>query len=667
MLFERIKYQTVLAIEHLHFRSLKVDRFAQDFLIKATTAKTIEDSLKAIALSTGAGSEVEDALLWLASRDGPDANWIILFDDANDSQLNLKRYFPRCSHGNILITTRNYHARRYAVGPGSDYEVFQMTVDEALTLFEKHVRRFDNSDPRSIEIAKGLVEELGCFAFSVSQTGALISTSLCSLSYYCSLDHDQRLELLYEHDWEKTTDDYPYQSIGAAWMVSYDSLTEPAKYLFQAGGFMCYQCIREDIFTEAFSGGLDGLESKSGPLFTENEIAGLAKLKKFRQDLSANGEWKMMKFRRLIRELESHSLATYDPEKSTYGIHFMVHKWARSLCDVEEQSIVCQSIVLLLGGSLVRFDTPEDLAFCTALVPHIDQALQKNISRAGACSGRFGRAYYEAGRWDDAVVHQELYKELCIKGLGDEHTETISNMHYLAASYLSQHRGNDAEKLGLWVVEARRKVLGTERLDTLASMQNLAAAYFFLEKFSKSGEIRLELVKVQKKVLGAEHPDTLLSMFDLTTTYFYQQQFDKAEEIGLQVLEAQKRVLGVEHPDTLFSMHQLAASYFYQQQMDAAENFGLQAVEAREKVLGTEHPDTLLSKFNLATYHFRQQRFVEAEKLWLQIIEVRKKVLGIEDPSTLDAINQLAITHFRQQRFQEAKALWSRILEARTN
>ena len=42
---------------------------------------------------------------WLISQHKQ--NWLLFFDNADDVQLNLAKFFPECRFGNILVTTRN--------------------------------------------------------------------------------------------------------------------------------------------------------------------------------------------------------------------------------------------------------------------------------------------------------------------------------------------------------------------------------------------------------------------------------------------------------------------------------------------------------------------------------------------------------------------------------
>ena len=83
------------------------------YFIDASTTETIVADLKHIALAKEIGESWESALDWLAKQH---EEWLLLLNNADDTTLNLHDYFPRCSHGNILITTRNRDIIQHASG-----------------------------------------------------------------------------------------------------------------------------------------------------------------------------------------------------------------------------------------------------------------------------------------------------------------------------------------------------------------------------------------------------------------------------------------------------------------------------------------------------------------------------------------------------------------------
>jgi hypothetical protein len=78
-------------------------RFNEVFFIDASTETIIED-LKSISTAKQVGDAAGDTLLYLSHLQ---SEWLLFFNNADDTSINIRNYFPICSHGNILITTRN--------------------------------------------------------------------------------------------------------------------------------------------------------------------------------------------------------------------------------------------------------------------------------------------------------------------------------------------------------------------------------------------------------------------------------------------------------------------------------------------------------------------------------------------------------------------------------
>lgn len=104
--------------------------FSHIFYVNASSATTISTDLKSLA-RVNKGETEGDALTWLAQDD---TNWLVLFDNADDTSLELKQYFPICSHGTIIITTRNHQMVNLASGPHTHYKVSGMSPQDAKEL-----------------------------------------------------------------------------------------------------------------------------------------------------------------------------------------------------------------------------------------------------------------------------------------------------------------------------------------------------------------------------------------------------------------------------------------------------------------------------------------------------------------------------------------------------
>lgn len=104
------------------------------FYIDATTSETISVGLAAIAKAANTGETPKDALAWLMSSE---ERWLLVLNNADDPKLNLQQFFPTCSHGDILITTRNQQMRAHTQETKAYCSVAGMIPDDALALMLK--------------------------------------------------------------------------------------------------------------------------------------------------------------------------------------------------------------------------------------------------------------------------------------------------------------------------------------------------------------------------------------------------------------------------------------------------------------------------------------------------------------------------------------------------
>ena len=111
--------------------SFYISRFSEVFFVDASTVETTTADLRSIALAKGIGDSEYDALNWLSKQC---KEWLLLFDNADDTMLNLRNYFPRCSHSNILITSRDHEILHHTTGPQSNCEISGLKDIEARRL-----------------------------------------------------------------------------------------------------------------------------------------------------------------------------------------------------------------------------------------------------------------------------------------------------------------------------------------------------------------------------------------------------------------------------------------------------------------------------------------------------------------------------------------------------
>ncbi|KAJ7292091.1 P-loop containing nucleoside triphosphate hydrolase protein [Mycena rebaudengoi] len=627
-------------------------RFSEIFYIDATNEQTIETDLKIVAPAVVGGS-AEASLHWLA---GKQEEWLILFDNADDVQLEISKFFPHCTFGNILITTRNHELCIHA-SAGS--RVSDMEPDDAkdLLLQLAYQGKSDKQEKLSSDVqeklAAAIVKELHCFALAISQAGGYIHAR-GKLSGYLKLYQSHRDQLL-QHVEVQRQNQYGL-AVYATWNLSYKKLSSPGRTMLQ----ICSRLHHEGIFEQMFE-----KASRSQEDLDDSELQS-----EVTQLLTAlgkrDGNWDSFVFHGVMGELESYSLIEQDRQDDSYRIHPLVQHWSGTT--METNSLLMQKCVLaMIGLSISLSYEDKDHKYRHKLLQHVTRSID-SLNREEICTfvaTRIGRVYFEGGRWKDAEALAVVVMEMNKHVLGDEHPVTLASMAHLASTYQKQGRWKDAEALKVVVMEMSKHILGEEHPDTLRSMTDLASTYQSQGRWEDAEALEVVVMEMEMCMLGEEHPSTLTTMANLACTYRNQGYFKDAEALEVVVMEMRKRVLGEEHPSTLRSMANLASTYQFQGRFKDAEALFVVAMEMRKRVLGEEHPDTLTCMANLAVTYQCQGRWQDAEALEVVVMELRKCVQGEEHPDTLLSMANLVSTYQNQGRWQDAEVLEVVMMELR--
>jgi tetratricopeptide (TPR) repeat protein len=508
---------------------------------------------------------------------------LLLFDNADDPDINLRQFFPTCKHGNIIVTSRNPRCRLYA--PDSHFNVSGMNAKDAIELLLKMTAA--QRSPANLERAASICRELGYLALAVAQAGAYITNS-CSLDDYLHIYRGDRAQLLQRHS-PRAPDDYQW-TVYTTWELSLKRLPPTAMMFLRICSFMHHGGISRAIFENAAVANTPGESFDDAHRFLSN----------FK---TQTGEWSRLAFLDHTKDLLSYSLINLDAETDVYSIHPLVHAWSRDRASPVErdEARVCALQILALAVGDWQLHTAEVLALLRSLLPHVDVCRTTDVKPDIAA--QLYHIYFATGRWN---IAEELLKvALDVKRalLGTEHRDTLLLKAHLVYTHNQQGRWKEAEELGLQVMEMRRRVLGEEHPNTLTSMHNLATAYWGQERWKEAEKLELRVMEVRRRVLGEEHPDTLSIMSNLATTYREQGRWKEAEEMGLHVMDVKRRVLGEEHPSTLISMANLALTYVGNGRRKEAEELALQVLEKQTEVLGDNHPDTLVTASLVAHMH----------------------------------------------------------------
>ncbi|KAJ7435059.1 hypothetical protein FB451DRAFT_1379587 [Mycena latifolia] len=607
------------------------------------TVETIDAGLKMIATTKNVGDSSKDALQWLRSKQD---KWLLFFDNADDPKINLNNYFPQCSHGNIIITSRNPGLCVYT---GSDCAVSDMEERDAVDLLLRSAAQ-DITDYNK-DVAAQVVKVLHYLPLAIIQAGAFISKS-GNLGSYLALYEHNKARLLTERP-VQTHDNYAW-TVYTTWQISFEQLSDQAKTFLKLCSFLHYHGISENIFKNATN-----YISEPSSLSKE-ELEMPAKV--LSQFSDPSGAWDPLRFMDITNEIRAYSLINFDSDTNMFSIHPLVHDWTRSIFSNE----ACHRCMAAITGISLRGQSKQDIQVASPwMQPHIDFLIQHNSNAIHDFRHDYAKVYMcvrkpiQAAELGLAVL--EKRKTL----LGEDHPDTLDSMLWLSWAYAALGKLKEAEKLGVVVLEKRREILGDNHPDTLDAMGDLASTYREFGKLKEAEELQVLVVQKQRNILGNNQLQTLIAMGNLALTYSELGRPREAEALQLVVVEKQRNMLGEKHPHTLVALGNLAGTYMMMGQPQEAEVLELQILEKRRDVLGDKHPSTLTTMANLTYIYQLQGKLGEAEQLGREVFEDWRNILGNDHPDTLISQGILAATYNKLGRLQEAEQLELVVLEKR--
>ncbi|QRV81272.1 kinesin light chain [Ceratobasidium sp. AG-Ba] len=630
--------------------------------VDATTHESAISALAGFAKEKNVGESHESALKWLGSQQ---ERWLMVIDNADDPNVDIRPYIPSNNHGSIIITTRIKQHVALARGDDSDHRVSEMNPGEAMEVLLKAARMKDaDLSNAEREEAKRLLKDLGYLALAIVQAGAYIFSSSCSIARYYDMfarHHQKTLEK--SSQLIAKMDDYK-KSVYTTWHMSYERLGINAQRLLHLMAFMHHSGIFEDIFRRSAIG-----MRRYTPVVpaTQDEKEAKAYVTEcLKPYLDSTDSWDSGAFLDTMTEILSYSLISYDKANGEYTLHVLVHDWASTVIGYSVNAAI-EHTGCLLAVSIDYTDNIDSLKHKRAIEIHISRFLDRQERPRANYASRFAAVYHRAGKWSDQGKMEKIALDGRKKELGQENDATLSSMLMLAFAYQQQGRYQEATKLLEQVVDTRKPISGNEHGKTLIAMRTLANTYYYLGRYTDAQSLHQHILDTSTRVHGHDHPDTLLSMHDLAVTYQAQGRYDQAEALLLKVVDARKRVSGDEHPETLTSMHALASTYYRQGRYDEAESMQEHVVEVKKRRQGEEHPHTLNTMGDLALTYFAKGRYSEAEELQMKELEATKRVYGEGHPETLTSMHNLGYTYYRQGRYEQAEELQKRVVEERNH
>lgn len=615
-------------------------RFWGIFFIDASSASAVKQELLAISKKCKVEQSVEGVKRWFSNQTRP---WLLIFDNADDPELDIARFFPTGDRGAILITTRNPECRVHATAGSSKLD--RMELNDALTLLLRASFVIDPENKTARNSAKHIVETLGCLALAIVHAGATIRQGVCTLDDYCTEYSRHRKQLLDCRPVQAGTD-YEH-TVYSTWEVSIEKIgrlpDKAAKYAIDLLNFFSvlhFEGISEKILKKA----CENLDCGEFSTWEETHIRPI-----LNQDCSE--KWNSQPFRDAVRLLSSYSLIHIDGTENQISLHPLVHTWIRDrLPSADRSRYYIMSIVTLSKSLRMNFETT-DLSYVSKVQKHIDSCLllcqnelwvedswsKDRISMAAA----FGYAYEVGTRYEQARDILERTLDYSKRTMNEKYLHTLHSTYQLGVVYQILGEREKGKDLLEKAFTTARATLGPEDSRTLFFMRQLA---FHLSKdncLQEAIDLIEELQILEKKVYRDGDVEIGESMVIYAEALSRSGNHQKALDLLKDAILILEEQLITDHVTVLYLKDCLAHVYSRLNRWQEAAEVYQQLLESRIRVFGTGHRENLIRRLDLAVCYEKLDRPQDGLRILTEITNISRENYGHDDPRTIMYVRKL--------------------------
>ncbi|KIM31602.1 hypothetical protein M408DRAFT_327097 [Serendipita vermifera MAFF 305830] len=630
--------------------------FSHVVFVDARSEASLKTDLQLWAQSLGAGHEADDWNngLEILATDLNDGSWVLIFDNADDPSLKLKKYFPRCSSGTIVFTSRNWEVGNLA---NTDHlELEKMSQGDALATLEKAAHRRLMEPSQELESAKTLMDELGCLPLALVHAGTYCHRQssiidgqdhLFTFTQYLNLFRKKRAALMNKKG-VTTQEDYEH-GVYTALDLSYQAINGSSKQFLHIISQFHYSEIPLAMFLEAAKAGFqDPRVFLPRPAEHRNVINQLTTL------LCPDGEADEFQLRELIGDLRSFSLVSPSEGSLFLRLHPLVQAWIRDMRPAEPQDYQTMAKQIIISCCLST-----NIRIYRYLLPHIEDIIGKDEGVDLHVNDQMALelVYRELGRYDDAETLIEFASNSMREQSDKETEDTLYIEGRLAAIYMHQDLWYQAEELQLSVLERRRIVLSADHPDIIDAASNLAVVYINQERWNEAEPLQLEVLENRQKRLGPLHSRSIDAMTNLAVAYKGQGRLEEAVALEKEAVEMHKQIGTIDMPNGIQAQQNLATMYAKQGKWDEAEKLQMAVLEKQRALLGASHPTSINTAFFLADMYRNEGKWEDAEGIMEIAVTQSIEVMGKLDPRTQFYISILIDVYEELGKLEKAREM----------
>ncbi|KAJ7887684.1 acyl transferase/acyl hydrolase/lysophospholipase [Mycena leptocephala] len=481
--------------------------FTKQFFINASSLQTLDTALKNIAIAHKIGTSSEDGLLWLISQR---EEWMLLFDNADNPSIDLFDFFPKCTHGNIIITSRNPQLAVH--GPRSHSRVGDMNETDAIDLLLLSA------------VKEKTLKDSECFRNCQAR---IVPNSSASIQHSLMMIIDG---LIPESIFEQAAESAIYSDAQEA-----QTLQEARQFL---QNFLYKRRALESIVLESGSSARATIQHTGAMQIWLSHTVNLEGYQEQSHLKDCAGEASSC----LVQTI--HTLSAMANLAGTY------HKLGRYKRQSHLKAVCWRSESNCLLPHTANLEGPKRQSHLKHCAGEAEAATWCRPSTHLWAMAHLAVTYRELGRYQEAEPLESIVLEKQKQLLGSDHPRTLLAMANLAATYRELGRYQEAEPLESIVLEKRKQLLGADHPKTLSAMARLATTYHKLGRHQEAAQLDSSVLEKQRQLLGADHLKTLKAMGNLA-----------AHTVNLEGTKRQSHLKALcwrseaaawsDHPDTL--------------------------------------------------------------------------------------------------------------------
>ena len=683
------------------------------FWVDASSRSNAKLSYAAIAITGGVDPNENSAKHWLSGRNYP---WLLIIDNADDDEVQLRELLPPGPLGCVLVTTRNPAHISFGTAGERSLELGKMDGNEATELLLRAATEPQPWTPSARELAVSICKHLYYLPLALVYAGKAITNNLCRLSNYITYFESaaSRIRRERRRRRDRSASGDASMSIYGSYEILLQSLQgnaardetyQDALELLQMFSYMHFNNIRLDVLIQSTVGPLQEAKAVAEKQQEEDSLVRRLRLKIPQQswnawirdimrnalrsknfatppvipdvlknydnlddDVELKGQIDF-RLRPALRVLVSRSLIMkigQDRDRHNgsvtdrYYMHPLVHKWVRERPQLSlgEQALVCQMATTVLSRAvrLAGEDSEDAKAMRREMKPHIDHVRQCAIViRTGIDDNqrRNKRTWFATSTNASKPTFGPLQAE---------------ESGRFSIVYLESGAYHDAAELLRQVIEFLVPRLGENHALTNLAKAGLSRTLFHLSQYNDATGLLDQVYESRKLTLGAEHPQTLDITTELGRSSLGQGFMTKSKRLQETALEGFMQTYGPDHRKTLMCRNEVGRVHWFLFNWDDAVRYHKEALQGLQRLSSHDAPlkeEILACEEDLAItlMHLGEANAEQSVQILRGAVQMRLKIQGKEHPFTLLAKAKLGQALGACKQFEEAEVLFRETLE----